>query len=492
MREFHLEVMQLLYEAAAGPCNPPADLSQRFSELLHKKLGLTDPSPHLPPVDQLENPLRHIADIARTCSYDTARQDDYFKALALGMDHLRHKSQPVDQDVLGMCLTCTRPAQAEQLVEAYNQNLQTVTGLRRLLTVHRLSKLLNRGIVSEDQQEAASCALLRWIARYFPETKGLGTLQQTLTTMRSSFLYDINEHSASHGVNRAPEVYFGRRRRPCSAALASGLLRLGTGITRVDPLLLRMIIHWRHWDASDQVVTAYGDLEQLSDFAFSAFLENLLYQVLKTAGVVQLRMPLELARVAVISAAQAATTFLRYEEPLNQPTGQVLRGWIDAAVAMVFHPPLLAIAHAQESLQPAGRQRGPGRPPTLKLLPFLRSHSNLSRHEKHLLLKNLVHLVTALGNLPSSWSDDVVADATQLLIQGVAYESLDYERDENTPPEPAQIRRLRHTLSRLEKVDAKLPWLPRHTVRNALVAEIALLKERIADLTLQLLTECGG
>jgi hypothetical protein len=473
--------MEVLYEAADSR-RPPAALSQSFRELLHEDFALNDPAPDLPPVCQLESPLQHIADIAATFADDTCGRDDYIKALALGIARLHRECRSVDQDVLGIWLSCARPHQARQLVQAYQLRPQAFRALRRLLTRHRLARLLKRGLAGGDRDAAASSSFLRWVAHHFPESKGLDGLRETLGSLRSSFLYEIDQDWTDQSSRQAPAIRPGCGCPPCSEALANGLLRLGEHRTDVDPLLLRMIIHWRTWETSDQVVSAYHDLEALSDFTFSSYLENLLYKALATAGVVQLRMPDELAQAAVVSVALLATRFLRCEEAVGQPYGRSLRRWIHAAVATIFNPPLLAIAHAQESLLPV-RHRARGRPRKLKLLPFLGSHSDLARHEKHGLLKKLPDLTAALCKLPARWDADAVADATRLLVQDVAYESLDYEMEESATPRRAQVRRLRHTLTQLNQISRKLPsWPRRRVVHVALAEEIVRLEKRLQSL----------
>ena len=477
-----LQLIELLYEAAESPTARLAILSERFRVLLHEKFVGRDENPDLPQLAQIENPLRDIAKIAGAFRDHGSRRDAYVEALGFGIANIYHRLGPLDQDVLGLWLSCTRPARAKQLAllykeEWYKPPQPRMERLQCLLAERRLYQLLARGLFEEGGEKDASTSFLDWIDHSLPERhdqrKAVATFHATLGSLRHSFF----DSTADYWRDCSEE-----RRRRCLQALAGGLFFLRTRNRKsnriVDPLVLRVIIHWRPWQKCEQAVAAYDSLEGISEFVPAAFIENRLYRALAKVGIRRLRVPNELAAVAVALIAQSATRLLCHNEPEGPPSRDALCRWINEAVERVFHLPLLAIAYAQESSLPPGR-RSRGRPQTLKLLPFLQCHSELARREKHVLAGDLPQLVAGLGDLDlDAWNDDEVYDAAQWLFD-VAYEWRDRGENAIPPGDLPKIRRLKWARALFARARRRSRAFRRAVVGHALDEEIALLDRRL-------------
>lgn len=477
------QLIELLDDAAESPTGRQlADLSERFFVLLHEKFVRRDKNPSLPQLTQLKNPLKDVAEIAGAFRDHGSRRDAYVEALGSGIANIYDRLGPLDQDVLRLWLSCTRPARAEQLALLYKEDWYQppkpgIENLQRLLAERRLCRLLERALFEKGSEKDASKLFLDWIDHSLPERhdqrKAVATFRETLGSLRSSFFYSIADYWSDCGEER---------RRRCLEALAGGLFFLRKRQRKldliVDPLVLRVIVHWRPWQRSEQVVAAYDSLEGISELVPAAFIESRLYETLSKARINRLEVPNELVAVAVASIVQSATRLLCRNQPAGLPSRDVLCRWIDEAVERVFHLPLLAIAYAQESSLPPGR-RSRGRPQTLKLLPFLQCHSELARREKHVLARGLPQLLATLGDLAlDAWSDDEVYDAAQWLFD-VAYEWHDRGENAIPPGDLPKIRRLKRTRALLARARLKSRAFRRGVVGDALDEEIALLDRRL-------------
>jgi hypothetical protein len=463
------QLLELLYDATDEPA-----LSGQFQELLIKSFGLKDETPNLPQLAQVELPLRHVAEMAGSMIGIDGQREAYIKALGLGISRLRDRLGTLNQDMLGLLLSCTRPGDLEQVDRFYQHKwLET---LQPMVQELRLSRLLESGFLDEDG-EGASKSFLGWIRNAFTasfeEQLETGTFLDLLDSLRSPFLDDSGD--IWKGLTEE-----GRRRG--LLALSAGLVQLLHLLRRrncaPDLLVLRMVIHWRPWRTPAEVVAAYDFLSGMSDFHPAAVFESCLYRTLTEVGITRLRLPKELIHLGVTAGARVATTFLRDTAEEKLPALGTLLRIVDYSVRTVFHLPLLAIARAQESLLPSASSRG--QPRTLKLLPFLDSRSELARKEKQSLLKDLPRLVAALGNVALDvWGDEDLSDAALLLFQGIAYEGHDWDgNDAGGFFDPLKVRRLVRARELLEQTRRRLPPLHRPQVHAALNGEIERLDQR--------------